>query len=115
MFVLTKGIATIPNTITKSIKKNESRIEMAGGRCAMLGMYHLVFPSQYPIIPVIQIVSIVIISLKYPSRSSAFSIMNSFEPPKKDSFSYKLRISTENELINGRIAMLGMAMLFMLS
>lgn len=115
MLLISKSALLMPKKISTTIKKNASKIEIAGGRCAMLGMYQLAFPSQYPIIPLIQIATTCYISLKVPSKKASFSFYNTFEPPNRNNFGYTIEFTREQELINGRVAMLGMTILFMLS
>ena len=97
----------------KLTSKQLRRAETIAGRCAMIGMYNLAFPRSTPVFPILEIAATCCLSKNSP-RLARFSFINSFEQPEPSSFGYTFTLSPEQELINGRVAMLGMMILFFL-
>lgn len=103
----TNNVVKVP----KKIVSNLSKIEMVSGRCAMIGMYNIACPAHSIIFPILEIGATILLS-DNDSKSAKFSILNSFESPQNDTFSYTFHIKREQEIINGRAAMLGIAFIF---
>ena len=104
----TSKVVKLPKKAVSKLMK----LETLSGRCAMIGMYNSAFPAHSAIFPVIEIGATILLS-DNDSKSATFSILNSFESPQDDPFSYTFNIKREQEVINGRTAMLGMALLFL--
>jgi len=93
--------------------KQLRRAETVAGRCAMIGMYNLAFPRHNPVFPIVELAATCWLSEKSP-RLARFSFLSTFEQPETSMFGYTFTLSPEQELINGRVAMLGMMILFFL-
>ena len=100
--------------VPKGVQKAMPRLETMCGRCAMVGCYNIIHPASTIVIPMIQIGVTIVLSDR-DAKSAQVSFLTTFEKPRNnESFGYNFTLRREQETINGRVAMIGITLLYLL-